>query len=107
MKVAASPSRPWTETCAETETNLYSGFKKRFGASSIGGTRVSNFAFQPSNPPPMPIMPTLATLPSNKAFVACVVECAIKTTLSGEISSSLNARLIASIMPSATPSFAE
>ena len=62
------------------------------------------FDSQPSMPPfAIPMIPTFATSPSSRAFVACVVLCAIKTTSSGSMLFLVRQFSKHSITPAATP----
>ena len=70
---------------ADDSINSCSVYKNLPGASSIFPTVVSFLERSASSPLPIPIIPTFATSPSRRAFVACVVPCAIKITSSGEI----------------------
>ena len=84
--------------------NRLSVLRNFLGANSIGGTLVSFWAPLPSNPVPMPMIPTLATSPSSNALVAWVVPWAIKTTSSGAMCPFASSSLIIRTIPTATPS---
>ena len=73
-------------------------------ARSISGSAIWRFAKKPSRPPlAIPMIPTLATSPSIKALVACVVEWATKITSSGEILFSFKQFWKLWTTPAATP----
>ena len=77
---------------------------KRPVPKSMSGMLDCFFDSQPSMPPfAIPMIPTFATSPSSRAFVACVVLCAIKTTSSGSMLFLVRQFSKHSITPAATP----
>ena len=76
-------------------------------ANSMRPIVVSERLLAPCRPEPRVRTPTVATSPSNRAFVACVVPWAMNTTSSGAIPSDSMTWWRAWTIPAATPSGAE